>query len=122
MPSQWSENHVSAILSRATSSNFVCLTLGGAFVQLRVLLLLSLLGGFGFAAALFSESSALANTLALSGDLRSFDDLECSSLFSRWERIFAEVLSAWGRDSSSIAFPRVLGCGEERAKLRREMP
>ena len=40
---QCMENQVSAILSLATSSNFVCRTLGGALVQLSVLLRLSLL-------------------------------------------------------------------------------
>ena len=95
MTEQWSENHVSAILSRATSSNFVCLVLGGAFLQLSVLLLLSLIGGFELAVtASFVESSASAKLFASGGDLRSLDDLECSSLFSSWDKTFARVLSA----------------------------
>ena len=94
MAEQCSENQVSAILSRATSSNFVCLVLGGAFVQLSVLLLLSFIGGFECAITSLVKSSTSAKPFALGGDLRSLDDLECSSLFSRWERTFAGVLSA----------------------------
>lgn len=83
MTEQWSENHVSAILSRITSSNFVCLVVEGAFAQLSVLFLLSLIGGFELAVIASSvESPTLAKPFALGGDLRSFDDLECSSLFS----------------------------------------
>ena len=93
MPEQWSENHVLAMLSRAASSNFVCLTLGGAFVQLSVLLLLIFIGDFGFAGASSFELSALTKPFDLGGILRSLDDLECSSLFSCWERSFAGVLS-----------------------------
>ena len=121
MPEQCSENQVLAMLSRAASSNFVCLTLGGAFVQLSVLLLLIFNGDFGFVGASSFELSTLTS-FDLGGNLRSLDDLECSSLFSRWERSFAGVLSVWGRDSSSIVFPRVLVCDEESVKCRREMP
>ena len=93
MPEQCSENHVSAMLSRTASSNFVCLILGGAFVQLRVLLLLIFIGDLGFVGASCFGMSALTKPFDLGGDLRSVDDLECSSLFSRWERSFAGVLS-----------------------------
>ena len=93
MPGQCSENQVLAMLSRAASSNFVCLTRGGAFVQLNVLLLLILISDFGFAGASSFELSALTKSFDVGGNLRSLDDLECSSLFSRWERSFAGVLS-----------------------------
>ena len=82
---------MSAILSRAASSNLVCLSLGGAFVQLSVLLLLGLLGGGKLAGASLLKSSDSATPSVVGGDLRSFDDLECSSLLSRWERSFAGV-------------------------------
>ena len=82
-----------AILSLAASSNFVCLTLGDAFVQLSVLLLLILIGSFGFVGASSFVLSTLTKPFDLGGSLRSLDDLECSSLFSRWERSFAGVLS-----------------------------
>ena len=86
---------MSAILSRTTSSSFVCLVLGGAFVQLSVLFLLSLIGGCNLAVIASSvESTASAEPFALGGDRRSFDDLECSSLFSSCDRTFAGVLSA----------------------------
>jgi len=71
-----------------------------------------------------SDSSPSTVTLIFRGDgLRSFEDLECSSLgISRLARIVAGVLSAYGRDSSSVALPRGLDEGKEKDKLRREIP
>ena len=59
----------------------------------------------------------------LDGDLRSLEDLECSSFgASRCARLLAGVLSAYGRDSSSIVLPLGLNVDEESDKLRRDVP
>ena len=124
IPSQCRENHVSAILSRATFSNLCCRTRGGAFVQLRVLLRLSLPAvGRGLPCASLPDSSPSTVSLVFESGLRSVDDFECSSLgVSRCARILAGVLSAYGRDSSSIVLPRGLDVGEVIDKLRRDIP
>ncbi len=123
-PAQCIENQVSAILSAVTFSNLCCLAWGEALVQLRVLLLLILAAeGRPFAGTSLSDSPCFGAPLILWGELRSLDDLECSSFeLWRWARALAGVLRACGSDSSSIVLPRFLVGDRVRVKFRREMP
>ena len=94
-------------------------------VQLSVLLLLSLrVVGRDFSLALLSDSSPSGSLAFFNGDnINSFDDLECSSFgASRCARALAGVFRAYGRDSSSIVFPRGRFAGGVRDKFRRETP
>lgn len=80
MSAQCKENHESAILPLVTSSSFFCLILGSALDQFKVLLLLSFpTGGLNFVGLSDSDSS-LDKPFGFGGDLRSFEDLEWSSL------------------------------------------
>lgn len=123
MSAQCKENHESAILPPVTSSSFFCLMLGSALAQFKVLLLLSFpTCGLSFV-GLSRSGSSLDKPFSDGGDLRSFEDLECSSLWlSRSARSFVGDLKALGRDSSSIVLPRDRADGRERDKLRSDMP
>ena len=124
MPEQCKENQVSASLPPVTSSSFFCRTPGVAFDQLSVLLLLSFpVTGRNFGKVSVSESSVFSWPVRGGGDLRSLDDLECSSIWlSRWARSLVGDLKAFGRDSSSIVFPRGRSGDRVRVRLRKEMP
>ncbi len=124
IPEECKENHVSASLPPVTSSSFFCLTPGVALDQLSVLLLLSFpAAGLTLAGVSVSESSVFFWPIRGVGDLRSLEDLECSSLWlSLWARSLVGVWKALGRDSSSIVFPRKRDGDRVRARLRRETP
>ncbi len=121
---QYKENQVSASLSFVTSSSFFCLTPGVAFDQLSVLLLLSFpTPGLVFFELSVSESSAFFCPIRSGRDLRSLEDLECSSVcLSLWARTLVGFLKALGRDSSSMVFPWKRDRDRVRARLRKEMP
>lgn len=97
--------------------------LGSALDQFKVLLLLNFpIGGLNFV-GLSGSGSSLDKPFGFDGDLRSFDDLECSSLLlSRRANNFVGDLNALGSDSSSFVFPRDRAGGRERVKLRSDMP
>lgn len=97
---QCREKKVSASLSAATSSSFLCLVSGGALIQLSVLLRLTFLiwGRPFFSGELFDTAPSpclCTPPLSAGGDLRLPEDRECSSLWiSRCANAFVGVLRA----------------------------
>ena len=126
MSSICTENQMSAMRPLITPSSCCCLSLGAAFPQLSVLLLLSLLGS-GRASLPRSIDSLFASK-PCSGPafpflFKSLEDLECSSLGASFcASNFAGVLSVCGRDSSSIVLPRGRVGGLRSERLRSERP